>query len=649
MREILPIKNISSKNHKLFHWEYHLSLVLSLGLFLFIISFFIATPKYGLIFSEYIIKHLPAFTDNPLSKIFDFNNVGDSRGHIIKNLMLWINIYFRKILLLSTVIHPSLSFNWVIYPTTLYLFYKAICLTSINKRLPIMATLLYASSPGLLGILLEYYLPGKALVNLFFSLGFYGISLVFTVLKPSRPYIGTLLFIFAFLMGLLSDETAIFIPISLIYVMAKIKVNRSDITKLAILFSGLLIAIALYVTILTLIIPLINNALNQSPLKIFDSIFKGPYYQFGNLIKSIRHFEFYDPLNLFQVIFSSHYIPNRIAPLNWVSSTPFPNFFAWSSREKLTSITFLITFLYFFITIEKTEKINVGAISLAFFIYLFVQEFLIILGTNGYLQDISYYAAISSFFLSLLVAHIASHSDRNKNFILFAWVWVVFIIVTQLTNLIAAEERYPYFGKNDLTWHDLNVIRNDVISNQNSWKDIQFFDRRYSYAFETAAAFDSSKDVKIDFQPLENPDLSLSNSLKFPPYFQDSGLPKFNYGNSSFSELDMKKIGAILVKKPIYLDYFSQKMLYSHLNEWNFKWQFDELNNVTQLSWRPGLMRVFTDKGIITKRDDEVCVIIQDRQVTCFFAIYKYKDVFYAFDKNGSLVIRFKLDLSNSN
>jgi len=644
VREITPIKNISSKNHQLFRWEYHLSLILSLGLFLFIIGFFIATPKYGLIFSEYIIKHLPAFTDNPLSKIFDFNNVGDSRGHIIKNLVLWVNIYFRKILLLSTVIHPSLSLNWVIYPTILYLFYKAISLTSSNKRLPIMATLLYASSPGMLGTLLEYYLPGKALVNLFFSLGFYGISLAFTVLKPSRPYIGTLLFIFAFLMGLLSDETAIFIPLSLIYVIAKIKVNRSDITKLAILFSGLLIAIFLYVTILTLIIPLVNNALNQSPLQIFDLIFNGPYYQFGNLIKLIRNYEFYDPFNLFQVIFSSHYIPNRIVPPNWISSTPFPNFFAWSTREKLACIAFLITFLCLFTTIEKNEKINAGKIALAFLIYIFVQQF-IILGTNGYLQDISYYGAISSFFLSLFVANIASHSDRNKNFILFAWVWVVFIIATQITNLMSAEERYPYFGKNNLTWHDLNVIRNDVISNQNAWKDKQFFDRRYFYAFEIAAALDSAKDVKIDFQPLENPDLSLSNSLKFPPNFQDPNLPKFNFGNSSFSELDMKKIGAILVGKPIHLDYFSQKILYSHLNEWNFNWRFDELHNVTQLSWRPGLMRIFTDKGIITKRNDEVCVIIKDRQVTCFFAIYKYKNVFYAFDKNSSLVIRFKLDL----
>ncbi|MCE7527861.1 hypothetical protein [Polynucleobacter sp. IMCC 30228] len=648
MNKISQSKFIHPKNHQLFLWERHLSFILSLGLILFIIGFFIATPKYGLIFSEYIIKHLPAFTDNPLSKIFDFNNVGDSRGHIIKNLMIWINIHFRRILLLYTVIHPSLSFNWVIYPTTLYLFYKAICLTSNNKRLPIMATLLYASSPGMLGILLEYYLPGKALVNLFFSLGFYGISLAFTVLKPSRPYIGTLLFIFAFLMGLLSDETAIFIPLSLIYVLAKINVNRLDTTKITILLSGLLITIFLYVTTLTLIIPLINNTLNQSPLQIFDLIFKGPYYNFGNLIKSIRHYEFYDPLNLFQVIFSSHYIPNRIAPPNWVSSIPFPNFLAWSSREKLAYLAYLITFLCFFITIEKNEKINAGKIAFAFFIYLFVQEFLIIF-TNGYLQDISYYAAISSFFLSLLVAHIAANSVRNINFILFAWVWVVCIIASQITNFMAGEERYPYFGKNDLTWHDLNDIRNEVISNQNTWKGKQFFDRRFSYAFETAAALDSAKDVKIDFQPLENPDLSLSNSIKFPPYFQDQSLPKFNFGNSSFSELDMKKIGAILVGKPTYLDYFSQKILYSHLNEWNFKWQFDELNNVTQLSWRPGLMRVFTDKGIITKRDDEVCVIIQDRQVTCFFAIYKYKDVFYAFDKNGSLVIRFKLDLSNSN
>jgi hypothetical protein len=78
-----------------------------------------------------------------------------------------------------------------------------------DRRTALIAALLYAPSPALLDTLVNYYVPGKALLNILMLLSIYGGCLMFPSPQaklPSRPGLGAAVVFAAGLAGLLSDE-----------------------------------------------------------------------------------------------------------------------------------------------------------------------------------------------------------------------------------------------------------------------------------------------------------------------------------------------------------------------------------------------------------------------------------------------------------
>jgi len=183
-------------------------------LFAAVAWYLLLRPIYAASFIEYYLKYLPFLTDHGLGGILDLAALGDPRPRLLPLLGAVVNVDLRRALLLLGTMHPSFGIAWLVYPAALVALYWAVYLLCGRRTSAVIASLLYAASPGHLDILVDYYIPAKPLVNLFFIAALVGVGLCephASLNRPPRPWLGTSILFLSALGGVLSDETAIFL------------------------------------------------------------------------------------------------------------------------------------------------------------------------------------------------------------------------------------------------------------------------------------------------------------------------------------------------------------------------------------------------------------------------------------------------------
>lgn len=644
MHSRAPTRVPESADSLLQQWERHLAAFLAVTLAVAVILKFIASPQFGSMMFEYVLKFVPPFLDRPLSSILDFNGIGDPRGRVVNNFFTWINIHARKELMQLMPIHPALGINWLLYPLTLATFYAAVQRTSVGSRYAIMATLLYAASPGMLDTLIDYYLPGKALMNFWFSAGLYGATMFAPADRIQRPLLGALLLATSTFFGLLSDETAIFIPICVCLLFGWQILHGASARRNALLvISSFFVAVAAYSVVVLIVIPLANSALGQTPLDLLTSLLKGPYAAlFGDKPRAVGGLlQYYSPFGLLETILSAHFVPGRIVAVAWTSDKPFLWFFQWSRHEQIALYCALAVIVFLQRSVHAGWKTWVMRVALCALVYILVQA-VFIGALSGYVIESNYYAALASALLALLVGAIAAAPGRSHAVRVLSWVLVAYVISVQFSNMIDTARRHPYLGAKSLTWHDLRNIRDRMVHGEvdQTLADQPFPSRRFFYAFEMAAALESAKGHRIDFRPMADSQMGIVRYFDIDRWADPNIVRLPGTPPPPRNEAEAK--AANLQPHPLHTNLFRTGSVRGELKDWGYQWRFDGHGAVTQKSWRFGLMRVWSAAGRVERRGAEICLVFAAESNTCFSSLYQQGEWLLAYADDGKFVTRFR-------
>ena len=510
-----------------------------------------------------------------------------------------------------------------------------------------MASLLYASSPGMVDTLSNYYLPGKALINLWFALSLYGLSMFISAADKQRPVLGAVVLGTTTFLGLLSDETGILIPVCAVLLLGGGSlIFRSDARRHgSLLFASFATAFAAFAVVVLVAVPLANAVLQQAPLKLLTTIQSGPQdalfgehagvaRPIGNLIH-----QYYAPFGLLETVMSAHLVPGRSVNVSWTYHEPLPWFFQWPLREQLA--------LYFFFaaTFVLARKLPVEwkawsrRVALALLIYILLQALLVVV-LAGYLTESSYYAALASTLLALLIGAIAAAPGRNHGMRVFSWALVTYMLAVQLANMVDTARRHPYLGDPSLTWHDLEQIRSGILRGDSDeiLAAQPFPSRRFFYAFEIASAFESTKGRHIDFRPMDEPQKGLVRHLNI----DQSADPSFGPLGDSLPRAEAELSPSYEFIVPVDSGFFRTGTVRGQSGSWKYRWRFDGTGAVIQESWRPGLLRLWFATGRVERRGDEVCVVFPTARATCFAYLYERGEWILALGADRRIVTRFR-------
>ena len=621
-------------------WESRLVVALASCLAVAVATWFLASPNLASIMLEYATKSVPLFVDGSASSILDFNGAGDPRGRLVNSFFTWVNIHARRELFLTTAIHPALSINWLLYPLTLAVLNRAIRRTSRGPRYAIIVTLLYAASPGMLDTLVDYHLPGKALMNFWFAAALYGAALCVPAEHEGRPGLGALILGATTFLALLSDETAVFIPVCVCLLFGQQILVRPNARRSTLLVAaGFGAALVAYAVVVLVAVPLANAALQQAPLDLPSIVLKGPFAaMFGEQPRAIGGMlKYYGPVSVLHAIVSAHLVPGRVVTVSWTNHLPYPRFWRWSVSEQLALYGVLIVIAVLARLLPAARKPPIWRISLTFLVYVAVQSVLQV-ALSGYVWESSYYAALASVLLALLVGAIAAASGRSPGMRALSWALVAYVAAVELTNMVGTARHHPYLGA-DLTWQDLKTIQTRIARGEvvQTLAAQPFPSRRFFYAFEAAAAFESAERRRIDFRPMLEPQEGLVRLLDIDRV-AEPGMSRMG-GPSPRSDTP---IDTVRRDEPIDPRFFRAGTVRGETGAWSYRWRFDGTGKVVQRSWRYGLMRLWYATGRVERRGRDVCLVFHAPTSTCFASLHERDGWIIAFAADGRLVTRFK-------
>jgi hypothetical protein len=624
----------------LLRWESRLIVTLTIGLAVTVMVQFLASPSLGSIMFEYALKSLPLYLDGSAGSVLDFNGAGDPRGRVVNSFFAWLNVRARREFLLRTTIHPALSVNWVLYPLTLILLNRAIRRMTRGPRYASIVTLLYAASPGMLDTLVDYHMPGKALVNFWFAGALFGAALLLPADNQARPATGGLVLGATTCLGLLSDETGAFIPIGICLLFGREILFQTPPRSRLLAVASVVTAIGAYGLVVLVIVPLCNAALGQAPLDLPTSILKGPYAaMFGIEPRAFGLFKYYDPLGLLHALVSAHFIPGRAVDVSWTSHLPYPTFWRWSMREQFALCAVLFVMAALGRCLPTAAKSRILRVAVTLLAYVVVQAMLLV-ALSGYVHESAYYAALGSAFVALLVGSLAAASDRGPAVRALSWVLVVYVMAVESLNMVATARRHPYLGDGPLTWQELREVRGRIARGEVA-KELAaqpFPTRRSLYAFEVAAAFQSAHGRAIDLHPMEEPQRGLLRHLDV----DRNGDPSITPVSSRWTKPTAEIADLARLATPIDGRFFHAGTVLGERGAWAYRWTFDGSGEVVQRAWRYGLMRLWSADGRVEQRGGEVCLAFATAPDTCIASLYQGDDWMVAFAVDGTPVTRFR-------
>jgi hypothetical protein len=599
-------------------------------------------------FLEYVFKFVPAMTDGGLASIFDGNTIGDPRPRLLTTFFTYINIVLRRALLLYVPIHPSLGIAWLIYPICLFLMYRVAMRLTLDARTALIAAILYASSPAMLDLFPDYYVPGKALASFMMLLAIYGACLIFPAVdsrSPPRPILGSSLIFLAGLFGLLSDETAVFIYACIPLLFANQLLERTVGATRKWLF-GLSLAGSLLAFVLVgfIVVPAINISLRQAPIDLWTTITRGVYEAMflmsskpvGNLIGDAS------PGSLLETILSAHTVPYRFVHAVWTSGLPLQHFFQWRWTDQLGLYFFatIVLFLVPNIRYDPGRRSLISRLLLAFLVFVVVESILI-LRLSPWIVEVNYYAAFSSLFFALIMAVLIAGLERRR------WTWPAWVITAYLAavafqNYFETAQRHPSIQSAPLKWSQLRDVHQKVSAGDFATvaKEHPFPSRLFSYGFEHAAALEHAAGRRVDLQPMRDVQSTIFRFIDLSK-LQDPGTMISDITHHDENTLR----SAAGVKTETSQDLavrLTSSTIRGQAGEWNFIRHLSQLGEVHERTWWPGMMRLWSRRGMAIETDNQLCLEFPSYPQQCIARVYELDGVTYTFSKGGAPIAAFR-------
>jgi hypothetical protein len=242
--------------------------------------------------------------------------------------------------------------------------------------------------------------------------------------------------------------------------------------------------------------------------------------------------------------------------------------------------------------------------------------------------------------VAMLVGAIAAASARNPAMRSLSWLLVVYVMAVALSNMIDTARRHPYLGSASLTWAELQALQGRVARGEvaETLAAQPFPTRRFLYAFEVAAAFESVKGAPIDFRPMDEPQQGLVRHLDMDIYPDPNIAPSAKPSE----EHDADVVDPARSLTPIDARFFRAGSWVGERGVWGYRWRLDGSGDVQQQSWRYGLMRVWSAAGRVEQRGANLCLTFSTTPSTCFASLHQDGDWILAFASDGRLVTRFR-------
>lgn len=628
-------------NTKKFISSIYLYIFLSFLISLCVINFAI-NLKYSGIFSEYFIKYLPALSDGDLWTIFDINLIGDPRPRYFSSLLEFSNIYIRKILFINGFYLPTISINWIIYPSTIAFLYLATKKIYKNNVITFTTTILFACSPGMLDMLCNFYIPSKPLIlmltamTIFFWANFFENFSKFKASRNINIFIASLTLLLAFF----SDETAIFIYLIIISIFISYmqKLKWGEISW--VLF---ILAIPLIVFIL-----IANSAIsiNKVPFfsytgKFFSLALNGIHTTIFEISQtSTSTFSILAPQALLEVILSKFFVPNIQTTGSWTSGS-YSGFLIFSTSEKILFTVSACFCLILYFNLDTSKRNNVCKLFIGFIVFCILQSILL-LPLTTFLIDINYYAGLSSLWVCLIMGVLIG--GTSNNFLLIpSKIFLIFVVLTSLINFENTASRNPFLSNPIPTHSDISRLVNLV--QNNSFKTTlsslpTFPNRLFSYAYEMEILKKSSLNQKVDLEPYKNITTSL---LSFLPKkgVQDDLL--YRYDAPSIDENSIYPQNGRLLSSQDIKQLFSNKKIRGSSGSWRYIRTFDSNGDFIDKAWFEGITRQWTLSGNIIYKGGLFCFHFSNGAMECINQLYYIgNQTYYGFGSNNVLVTVFK-------
>ena len=597
--------------------------------------------------SEYLFKFLPVMTDGGISSIFDGNGIGDPRPRFLTTLLTYLNILLRRAFFLRGVIHPSLGINWALYPLCVFLVQRVVKRLTLDDRAALMAAILYAASPALLDTLVNYYVPAKPLANLMMLLALYGSCLAFPA-RPggaaARPILGCSAVFAASLLGLLSDETAVFICVCVPLLFLHKYLDRDTPACSKVMYAAALVgSLGVFALVAFLATPAINLSLGQAPIDYWTVITRGVYREMfltadkpvGAQISQIS------PFSLFETILSAHTVPFRFVLQRWTSGNPLLHFYEWRLSDRIGLYAFLtiLLVLAWRLRFDVGRRRVIARLSLSFLVFVF-GESVLLLRLSPWIVEVNYYAAFSSLFFALIVGVlIAGLAVERASKV--AWALVVYFAAVQLVNFYFTAQRHPGIAEPHMSWAALREADRRVRSGNFAEvaKSSPFPSQLFSYGFELEAAIEHSAGRKIDLQPMKNRDSSLLRFIA-PDKLQD---PNIIHRDTALGS--GKMIPVSLPEQPgrDLATSLAGRTIRGSATGWEYVRHIGADGEIGERVWYPGLMRVWSRRGRAVIAGSSFCLsFVSDREL-CISRTEQHGDVTFGFAEDGSLLTTFRL------
>src|SRR5208282_1253112 len=457
----LPILSRLDALIRRFAWP--LALAAFAALFAMVAWFLLLRPTYAATFLEYYQKYLPFLTDHGLNGILDLAAIGDPRPRLLPLFGAALNVELRRRLLLIGTIHPALGIAWLVYPAALAALYGAVYFLSGRRTAAVIACLLYAASPAELDILVDYYIPAKPFLNLFFITGLLGVALSDphpALRRAPRPWLGTAILFASALGAILSDETAIFLISTAAILLAPLFFDRE--APLARRLAGplaLLGAVAVYVWIGFAALPSFQERHGYVAVPLATVMLRGVYAAMFDTPQSLGAFlHTFDPGRLFETIVSAHAVFGRLVEANWTSNLPFRHIWEVKASDYGQYIAVLVAFAALLLVVDRSQRRLVWSLVLAFAIFVWIQSILIF-PLAPWLVEVNYYASLASIFVALLGGLLLGELATRKPCLPLAGLAALWLAFTGFHNFLDTASRHPGFTDAPLRWADLREAR----------------------------------------------------------------------------------------------------------------------------------------------------------------------------------------------
>ena len=621
-------------------------------LFAAVAWFLLLRPTYSATFLEYYMKYLPDLTDRGFSGILDIAALGDPRPRLLPLLGVALNVALRRALLLKLTIHPAFGIAWLIYPAALAALYGAAYLLSGRRVTAVIACLLYAASPAALDVLVDYYMPAKPFVNLFFITGLLGLGVYAphpALGRRRRPWLGTGVLFLSATAALLSDETAIFLLSTVAILMAPQLLDRK--ASMAERLAGplaLMGAFALYIWIGFSAFPALAASRGYVPVPLGTVMARGVYAAMFDTPQPLGSFlHTFDPGRLFETIVSAHAVLGRLVEANWTSALPFRHIWEVKPADYGQYLAALVAFAALLAAVRRETRRLAWLLVLAFALFVLVQSILIF-PLAPWIVEVNYYASLSSIFVALIASVLLGDLAERRRCLPIAGLAAVWLSFTGFCNFLDTAARHPGFNDAPLHWADLRAARAEARAGHllampgatPRTDQTASRGRKYLYALEVAMDVAHARGERVDLQPLQPiTSAPLYASLDLEQLF-DPHIPQLERPGPATRSEAVAEAGT--APSPLGIAALRGRHLRGSTAEWNFDIEVGDSGHVDGKTWRPGLMRLWALHGSLKQAPERTCFVFDRVSVLCLAALVRAGETYYGYDAAGRWLVSFR-------